>query len=162
MNNKFIFIFAFMILNASGLKAQDSSEIIFASSFYRTASGAIGPRHITATTTYRIKIKNVEELKIDSIIVGHKKIICKGITILSQDDIIDFTAVIATHQNRGLWYTSSIMVNETTAYSCEVQAVHKDNSAKAKPAVVIYGQKGHLSYKLEKDKFDQEHSQYNK
>ena len=162
MKTKFIFVFAVIIMGAPGLKAQDSSEIIFASSFYQTASGAIGPQHITATTTYRIKIKNVEELKIDSIIVGHKKIICKGITIPKQDDTIDFTIVIATHQNKSIWYTSRVIVNDTTTYSYEAQLLNKDNSAKANPAVVVYGQKGHSSYKLVKDKFDQKHSQYNK
>lgn len=160
MNANLTCIFALIILNAPGLRAQQSSEVIFASSFYKTASGAIGPQHVTATTTYQIKIKQFEDLKIDSIAVGNQMLIGNGIFIPIQGHTIDITARIAIHQSSSIWYTAVIMANDIT-YSCDVQT-RKDNSDKAYPAIIVYGKQGQLSCELVKDKFDQEYSQYNK
>lgn len=161
MKNKLLIIVASIILISLRLSAQNSSEIIFASSFYKTASGAIGPSHVVASNTYRIKIKGFEDIVIDSIIIGQRKIVCEPVTLQSQNNIIDFTLSIAIHQNKGIWYTGRIMPNDGATYRCEVQAL-PNNKPRTESALIIYGHNGQSSFKLIKEKFDQEHSQYNK
>lgn len=149
---------------STALSAQASPEIAFVSSFYQTASGAIGPQQIIATQTYRIKLDGVDEIIIDRIIAGRRESVCEPVTLSGHNHIVDFSLSIAIQQKRGggVSYIADIIIADDKVSSCTVKDLEGSSQLDVDPAMVIYGHDNHSSYDLTRDNFDQSTSQYNK
>lgn len=156
------FVASLMVLGTTLLNAQDSPQISFASSFYKTASGAIGPQHIVASDNYRIKIEGIERMVVDSMLIRGQKIICGDLILHAENGLIDLDVRVAIHQKEKVWYTGKIMSNENITHSCHVGSRSQRNDLSTQPALIIFGHHEKTAYKLIKNKFDQQHSQFNK
>lgn len=161
---RFSGILASLVFVVGAANAHASPEITFANSFYKTSSGAIGPHRIIATQTYRVQVGGVREIIIDRIISGRREFSCEPVRLKADSGKINLTISAAIQQklHGGVTYIAVMKTDDNETYTCEARELPENSSQPVEPAMIIFAQEYHSSFKLIKDEFDQEHSQYNK
>ncbi len=145
----------------SNCKAQ-SPTITFASSYYKTTAGAIGPTGIIATTTYNVKLNSPKTVILDHAVISGLSLLGDGIIIpTNKEETIEFQVRITTHQKDTVWYNGQIEF-QGMVVPANVAKVPGTDQIKDAPALVLYLRSTGLNHILIKEKFDQESSQYNK
>ena len=160
MYNSIVVILLFIFVSGTSSRAQ-SPSITYASSYYRTTAGAIGPNGIVATTTFDLKINSPYTIILDSAIISGLKVIGDGIIIpTNKQGTIEFRILITTHQKNAVWYNGELEFEGITV-SANVHGSRIDKD-KDYPAIVLYIRSNKSAQRIIKQQFDQEQSQYNK
>ena len=160
MYNSIVVILLFIFVSVTSSRAQPPF-ITYASSFYRTTAGAIGPNGIVATTTLDLKINSLYTIILDSAIISGLTVIGDGIIIpTNKQGTIEFRILITTHQKNAVWYNGELEFEGITV-SANVRRSRLDKD-KDYPAIVLYIRSNKSAKRIIKQRFDQEQSQYNK
>lgn len=160
MFSKIIIATVVMVLTALSLGAHDSPQITFASSHYRTASGAIGPSGVLAEQTYQIRIEEIDTIIVDQINAGHRSISCSPALIRADDKKIQFSVSISLrYANRS---SGKITVDNRDVSQCRIREIGRSDKDSSEPDIVILAHNDRTSFALTRDSFDSESSQYNR
>jgi hypothetical protein len=139
-----------------------SPSISFASSFYKTASGAIGPYGIVATSNFDLELYSTRTIILDSAIIRGFKVWGDGIIIpTNKEGHIEFSIRVITHQKDSVWYNGE-MEHKGITVAARVAKSSSHPNLQVHPAVVLYLRTSNSSYVIVKETFDREQSQYNK
>ena len=131
-------------------------------SFYKTTSGAIGPSGIISTTTYDITLESPKTLILDSALIAGVKVYGDGIIIPTNRSLsTNFLIRIYTHQKGAIWYNGEIILQGVTV-SAKVEQRSNYDSVGLTPKIIMYLKTSDNSYRITKQDFDKEQSQYNK
>jgi hypothetical protein len=161
MDKALAFILLLIFTCTFGCQGQ-SPAITYASSFYKTAAGAIGPTGIVATTTYDLKIDSHKTIILDSAIISGLTVIGDGIILpTNKEGTIEFRIFVAKHQKDTVWYNGELEFQGITV-SANVRPLSKVIEDKDYPDVVLYLRTSEVNHVIVKQTFDQMHNQYNK
>jgi len=161
MRKVLVIILLLIYVSSSASKAQLPS-ITNVSSFYQTTAGAIGPNGIIATTTLDLKINSYKTIILDSAVISGLRVIGDGIIIpTNQEGTIELQIRISHHQKDTVWYNGELEF-QAISVPANVYKVAKFYQNNDYPAIVLFLRSGGSKYTVVKNKFDQEHSQYNK
>ncbi len=161
MHKTLIVILLLVFASCNDCKAQPPT-ITFASSYYKTTAGAIGPTGIISTTTYDLKLNSPKTVMLDHAVISGLSVMGDGILIpTNKEGTIDFRIRITTHQKDTVWYNGEIEF-QGMVVPANVVKVPRTDQIKDSSAVVLYLRSGGSNYIVIREKFDQERSQYNK
>ena len=136
--------------------------ITYASSFYKTTAGAIGPHGIVATTTYDITIASKQTIILNRAIIAGLTVHGDGIIIpTNKEGNISFRIVVTTHQKDSVWYNGELEF-EGIRVSALVAKAPAVNHGDDNPVMVLYLRSKKTDYVISKEQFDQEEAQCNK
>jgi hypothetical protein len=151
-----------LIFNTIYLCNAQSPAITYASSFYKTTAGAIGPHGVVATTSFELKLASHKTIILESVVIAGLAIDGDGIIIpTNKEGTISFRIIIYTHQKDSVWYNGELEF-EGIRVSSNAQGVSNTYQNKKDPAVILYLRSNKTNYVVVKNEFDQEESQYNK
>ncbi|MDH3708769.1 MAG: hypothetical protein OER04_02715 [Cyclobacteriaceae bacterium] len=161
MHKPLIVILLLISTSFNDCKAQ-SPTITFASSYYKTTAGAIGPTGIISTTTYDLKLNSPKTIMLDHAVISGLRLLGDGIIIpTNKEGTIEFRVRITTHQKDTVWYNGEIEF-QGIVVPANVLKILRTDQIKDAPAMVLYLRSAGLNHIVIKEKFDQEQSQYNK
>ncbi|MGI9543978.1 MAG: hypothetical protein ACR2MX_12040 [Cyclobacteriaceae bacterium] len=160
--HKVLVIILLLIFGSSLVGEAQSPSITYVSSFYKTTAGAIGPSGIIATTTYDLKINSHKTIILDDAVISGLRIMGDGILIpTSKEGTIEFQIRVFHHQKDTVWYNGELKFQGISVPTKTYEASESYQN-KEYPAVVLFLRSGGSKHTVVKERFDQEHSQYNK
>ena len=151
-----------LVFNTIYLNNAQSPAITYASSFYKTTAGAIGPHGIVATTTYELKLASQKTIILESAVIAGLAIDGDGIIIpTNKEGTISFRIIIYIHRKDSIWYNGELEF-EGIWVSANVQQASNTYQNKKNPAVILFLKSDKTNYAVVKNRFDLEERQYNK
>ena len=157
-----IFVILLLILKSASVCLGQAPAITYASTFYKSAAGAIGPHVIVATTTYDITIASNKTIILNRAIIAGLTVRGDGIIIpTNKEGNISFRIVVTTHQKDSVWYNGELEFEGIRA-SAPVAKAPAVNQEDDNLVMVLYLRSNKTDYVIGKEQFDQEEAQYNK
>ncbi len=137
-----------------------SESLEFASSRYKTSSGAIGPHGVVATHSFDLHLKAENTLILEGIIISGYYIHGRDMLIPpSLDDLLKLKLLITMHQKDTIWYNAQLTLNDITV---PLDVVRKEQYQETDPAVMLkVKSKGEQRW-IVKDDFDSHSCSFNK
>ncbi|MEQ8555311.1 MAG: hypothetical protein RIC06_12150 [Cyclobacteriaceae bacterium] len=143
-----------------GLALAQSESIEFASSRYKTSSGAIGPHGVVATHSFDLHVKTKNTLILEGIVISGYYI--NGMNMLLPpvlDDLLKLKLVITIHQKSSVWYNAQLSHGDITV---PLDVVRKEQYLDSDPAIILKVTSKGQEHWIIKDDFDSSSSSYNK
>ena len=160
--NKVILFTVVQIFSTASLCLGQPPSITFASSFYKTTAGAIGPHGIVATTTYELTIASQKTIILDRAVIAGITVQGEGIIIpTNKEATISFRILITTLQKDSVWYNGELEF-EGVRVALPVARAPVFNQLDDLPVVLLYLRSSKTDYVIAKEQFDMEQTQYNK
>ncbi len=149
-----------IIFFSCGTSFAQSESIEFASSRYRTSSGAIGPHGVVATHSFDLHIKTENSLILQGIIIsgyhifGHDMLLPPVL-----DDLLKLKLVVTIHQKDTVWYNAQLTLNDITV---PLDVVRKETHREKDPAILLKVRSKGKQRLYVKEGFDSSSSSFNK
>jgi len=145
---------------SSELIFAQAESIEFASSGYRTSSGAIGPQGVVATHSFDIHVQANYTLILDEIIIAGYHISGRDMLLPPVlEDLLKLKLVVTIHQKYRVWYNARLTWNDI---SVPLDVVRKEQYLKSDPAVILKVSIQGEQHTIVKDVFDSSSGSYNK
>tara|TARA_Y100001972_G_scaffold124727_1_gene174519 strand:- start:69 stop:542 length:474 start_codon:yes stop_codon:yes gene_type:complete len=143
-----------------GLAFAQTESIEFASSRYKTSSGAIGPLGVVATHSFDLHVKAENTLILEGIIISGYYINGRDILLPPVlDGLLKLKLVITIHQKSTVWYNAQLTLNDITV---PLDVVRKEQHQDSDPAVILKVKSKGTQRWIVKDEFDSHSSSFNK
>ncbi len=151
---------ALIVFISCELAFAQSESIEFASSRYKTSSGAIGPHGVVATYSFDLHVKTKNTLILEGIVISGYHINGRDMLLPPVlDDLLKLKLVITIHQKSSVWYNAQLSLDDVTV---PLEVVRKEQYMDSDPAIILKVTSKGQEHWIIKDEFDSSSSSYNK